>query len=134
MVFRNTRVVLEDDEADCGFVDCGYLILGGDGGTADKLLANLTRRAGEGAETLVIPREEARARHPLLTLEDVAAIGYEPRSGHADPSLTTMSFLKAARRLTGALLDRLTHPVHILEMNGESYRRKQSRSERKKAR
>ncbi len=24
-------------------------------------------------------------------------------------------------RLTGALLDRLTHPVHILEMNGESY-------------
>ena len=25
-------------------------------------------------------------------------------------------------RLTGALLDRLTHHVHILEMNGESYR------------
>ena len=30
-------------------------------------------------------------------------------------------------RLTGALLDRLTHRVHILEMNGESYRLKQSR-------
>jgi hypothetical protein len=27
-----------------------------------------------------------------------------------------------AERLTGALLDRLTHHVHILEMNGESYR------------
>jgi DNA replication protein DnaC len=25
-------------------------------------------------------------------------------------------------RLTGALLDRLTHRVHILEANGESYR------------
>ena len=25
-------------------------------------------------------------------------------------------------RLTGALLDRLTHKAHILEMNGESYR------------
>ncbi len=25
-------------------------------------------------------------------------------------------------RLTGALLDRLTHHVHILEMNGPSYR------------
>jgi DNA replication protein DnaC len=27
-----------------------------------------------------------------------------------------------SERLTGALLDRLTHQVHILEMNGESYR------------
>ena len=31
-------------------------------------------------------------------------------------------------RLTGALLDRLTHHVHILEMNGPSYRLAQSRS------
>ena len=30
-------------------------------------------------------------------------------------------------RLTGALLERLTHRVHILEMNGESYRLKRSR-------
>jgi DNA replication protein DnaC len=30
-------------------------------------------------------------------------------------------------RLTGALLDRLTHHVHILEMNGDSYRLKQSK-------
>ena len=29
-----------------------------------------------------------------------------------------------SERLTGALLDRLTHHVHILEMNGESYRLK----------
>ena len=32
-----------------------------------------------------------------------------------------------SERLTGALLDRLTHHVHILEMNGESYRLKHSR-------
>ena len=32
-----------------------------------------------------------------------------------------------AERLTGALLDRLTHHVHILEMNGESYRLQASR-------
>jgi len=31
-------------------------------------------------------------------------------------------------RLTGALLDRLTHHVNILEMNGESYRLNQSKS------
>ena len=32
-----------------------------------------------------------------------------------------------SERLTGALLDRLTHHVNILEMNGESYRLKHSR-------
>jgi DNA replication protein DnaC len=33
-----------------------------------------------------------------------------------------------SERLTGALLDRLTHHVNILEMNGESYRLNQSKS------
>ena len=32
-----------------------------------------------------------------------------------------------SERLTGALLDRLTHHVHILEMNGDSYRLRHSR-------
>jgi DNA replication protein DnaC len=33
-----------------------------------------------------------------------------------------------SERLTGAILDRLTHHVHILEMNGESFRLRQSRN------
>ena len=36
-----------------------------------------------------------------------------------------------SERLTGALLDRLTHHVHILEMNGDSYRLKQSKRKQK---
>jgi hypothetical protein len=39
-----------------------------------------------------------------------------------------------SERLTGALLDRLTHHVHILEMNGESYRLRQSAGRRRAAR
>jgi DNA replication protein DnaC len=35
-----------------------------------------------------------------------------------------------SERLTGALLDRITHRVHILEMNGDSCRLKQSRRKR----
>ena len=34
-----------------------------------------------------------------------------------------------SERLTRALLDRLTHHVHILEMNGGSYRLKRSRQD-----
>ena len=40
----------------------------------------------------------------------------------------------ASERLTGALLDRLTHHVHILEMNGDSYRLRQSKRRQRAAR
>ena len=38
-----------------------------------------------------------------------------------------------SERLTGALLDRLTHRVHILEANGESYRLKEARKRGKRS-
>jgi DNA replication protein DnaC len=38
-----------------------------------------------------------------------------------------------SERLTGALLDRLTHHIHILEMNGESFRLKESKQTRSAA-
>ena len=37
-----------------------------------------------------------------------------------------------SERLTGALLDRLTHRVHIIEANGESYRLKDARKRQQK--
>ena len=36
-----------------------------------------------------------------------------------------------SERLTGALLDRLTHHVHILEFNGDSFRLKHSKARRR---
>jgi DNA replication protein DnaC len=39
-----------------------------------------------------------------------------------------------SERLTGALLDRLTHHVHILQMNGDSYRLNQSKRRSRRAR
>ncbi|HSW48904.1 MAG TPA: ATP-binding protein [Bryobacteraceae bacterium] len=39
-------------------------------------------------------------------------------------------FVKGENARDGPLLDRLTHRVHILEMNGESYRLKTSRQKR----
>ena len=57
---------------------------------------------------------EATGRHSLLS------------------SITNLPFdewteVFGSELLTGALLDRLTHHVHILEMDGESYRLKRSR-------
>src|SRR2546423_1930835 len=59
------------------------------------------------------------------------------------PSLNKMQVLELGRcewtetfgseRLTGALLDRLTHHVSILEMNGDSYRLGQSRARKAQA-
>jgi DNA replication protein DnaC len=39
-----------------------------------------------------------------------------------------------SERLTGALLDRLTHRVHILEANGDSYRLKEAKKQQKRSR
>ena len=38
-----------------------------------------------------------------------------------------------SERLTGALLDRLTHRVHIVEANGESYRLRESKRRQRRA-
>jgi len=44
-----------------------------------------------------------------------------------------MASVFRSERLTGALLDRLTHHVHLLEMNGESYRLQHSKGRRARA-
>ena len=64
--------------------------------------------------------------------------GVAVRTHHSDtsaprPSYTNLPFDEwtetfGSDRLTGALLDRLTHHVHILEMNGESFRLNHSRA------
>ncbi len=98
-MFRNFQDYLGDAEVDSGFVNSGYLIVAGDGETAERLRANLEMQAGVGAETFAIDKREAKRLHPDLVLDDVAVVGYEPNSGYADPYLTTTSFIKAARNL-----------------------------------
>lgn len=96
-IFAHFKDWLGDAEAATGFVQSGYLILAPDGPFAEKMRGNLAMQADVGAETHVITRREARERHHLLNLDDIAVVGYEPRSGYADPYLTTMSFLRGAR-------------------------------------
>jgi DNA replication protein DnaC len=57
-------------------------------------------------------------------LFEVVSRAYERTSLIVTTNLPFESWTEVlgSERLTGALLDRLTHRVHILEANGESYR------------
>jgi len=62
-------------------------------------------------------------------LFDVISRAYERTSLIVTTNLPFAEWVEVfgSERLTGALLDRLTHRVHILESNGESYRLKEAR-------
>ena len=97
-IFDDFQDWLEDDEAESGFTNSGYIIVAPEGDFAAKLAANLAMQSGLGADTFEISAADAGEIHPLLNLDDAAVIGYEPQSGYADPYLTTTSFINAARR------------------------------------
>ena len=65
----------------------------------------------------------------------LTAVAKRPLSSLTCASFDEWTSVFGSERLTGALLDRLTHHVHILEMNGDSFRLAHSkrRSRRPKA-
>jgi DNA replication protein DnaC len=67
-------------------------------------------------------------------LFEVVSRAYERRSLIVTTNLPFEAWTEvfSSERLTGALLDRLTHRVHILEANGESYRLRDSRQRLKR--
>jgi DNA replication protein DnaC len=69
-------------------------------------------------------------------LFEVVSRAYERTSLIVTTNLPFESWTEVmgSERLTGALLDRLTHRVHIIEANGESYRLRESRRRSKKVR
>jgi DNA replication protein DnaC len=64
----------------------------------------------------------------------VVALSYERQSIIMTTNLEFSKWPQVfhSEQLTGTLLDRLTHHAHILTMNGESYRFKQSMSKKKR--
>ena len=67
-------------------------------------------------------------------LFDVVGRAYEQTSLIITTNLPfeQWSEMLGSERLTGAMLDRITHRVHILEANGESYRLKQAKARKRK--
>ena len=76
-------------------------------------------------ETGYVPFSKAGAE----LLFEVVSRAYERTSLIVTTNLPFENWVEVmgSERLTGALLDRLTHRVHIIEANGESYRLKEAR-------
>jgi sarcosine oxidase subunit beta len=92
--FRNWGEVVGGD---CGFVETGFVRTVGPQNT-EKLRANVAMLQRIGVETRLVAGAELSALLPTMRLDDVALAAYEPHSGYADPTATTLSLLDAARR------------------------------------
>ena len=96
-IFARLPGYLDDPEAASGYNRCGLMVVAPDGPSASA--------------------SEARDRHPLVMLDDIAHVGYEPDAGYADAHLTLSAFAKAARR-RGVAIRENTAVTGLLRANG----------------
>jgi glycine/D-amino acid oxidase-like deaminating enzyme len=96
--FNNFAAYVDDDEASCGLVKCGYMICAPEGDKLAPLQASLDAQQGMGIEVQLLSKVEARERLPIAHFDDSALIGYEPEAGFADAYLVATGFARSARR------------------------------------
>ncbi|MBE7432957.1 MAG: FAD-binding oxidoreductase [Anaerolineales bacterium] len=87
---------------ECGFQNTGFLQIA-KREHEDKLRGNVANQQKIGINTSVISVDEVRKLFPDLVTEYFDYAAYEPDSGYADATLTTNSFIEAAKR-NGAVL------------------------------
>ena len=104
------------------------IIVGGVAGGAS--CAARLRRLDEKAEILMVERGPyVSYANCGLPYHEVVGRAYEQQSLMITTNLHFEQWTEVfgSERLTGALLDRLTHRCHIIEANGESYRLRQAK-------
>jgi sarcosine oxidase, subunit beta len=89
---------------DCDFRQVGTLVFASRE-QRPHLEANLAiqREVATGAQ--LISSEDARQIDPSVYVDDVDVVGYEARSGYADPSATTYAFATAAMSMGAVVLE-----------------------------
>jgi len=100
MYFSNWK---ERVGGECGFQQTGFLQLSTreDEG---KLRGNVANQQKIGINTSVISAKEVRDLFPDLVTDHFDYAAYEPDSGYADATLTTNSFIEAAKRHGATLI------------------------------
>ncbi len=92
--FRNWSDMIGGE---CGFTETGFIRTVAPRNT-EKLRANVAMLQGIGVETYLITTDELHDLAPNIWAEDILLAAYEPHSGYADPTATTLSLLDAARQ------------------------------------
>jgi glycine/D-amino acid oxidase-like deaminating enzyme len=97
-VFNDFANYIGDDEASCGLVKSGYMIVAGDDDKLEPLRVSLEQQQTQGIPLNLLDRKQAEELMPIARFDDAALIGYEPEAGFADAYLVATSFARAARR------------------------------------
>lgn len=87
---------------ECGFMQTGFMQIA-KREHEDKLRGNVANQQRIGINTSVISADEVKKLFPDLVTDHFDFAAYEPDSGYADATLTTNSFIEAAKR-NGATL------------------------------
>jgi len=93
--FRNWADMIGGE---CGFRETGFIRTVAPKNT-EKLRVNVAMLQRIGVETYLITPAELHELAPNVWAEDILLAAYEPHSGYADPTATTLALLDAARRL-----------------------------------
>jgi glycine/D-amino acid oxidase-like deaminating enzyme len=88
---------------ECGFQQTGFLQIARRE-HEDKLRGNVSNQQKIGINTSVITADEVQKLFPDLVTEHFDFAAYEPDSGYADATLTTNSFIEAAKRNGASLI------------------------------
>jgi len=87
----------------CGFIRTGFLQIE-PRANEDKMRGNVENQKKLGINTSMISANEVKEIAPDFTTDDFDFAAYEPDSGYADATLTTNSFLEAAKKKSATLI------------------------------
>ena len=113
-IFRNFPDVVGG--GDVAFVKTGFLVIAPED-AVDGLEHNTAIQQSVGVPTSIISLEEAREVAPGFVLDESEAFGWEPESGHADPSGTAMAYANRARDLGASVV--LESPATDVEVRDD---------------
>ena len=95
----------EESGQSCGFHHTGGLTLARTPARREELEVHRAKTRRLGLEAEFLSKSEALDKAPILDLDRVESVLYEPSRGHVDPSGVTHAFAAAARK-SGALIYR----------------------------